>query len=68
MIVIVGAMAKMQVKLYQTIGGVMHLPKDERCPLEYQLQWCRFQTTVQHQNDLVGYRLASLLTAMNEVI
>ena len=65
---IIEAMAKMQARTYQTIGAVMHPPKDKPCPLEYQFQWCRIHTTVQHENESVRYSLASLLTIMNETI
>ena len=30
---IIEAMAKMQARTYQTIGAVMHPPKDKPCPL-----------------------------------
>ena len=69
MIAIVGAKAKMQAKMYQAFRAVvMHPPKDKRCPLEYRFQCCRVQTTILSQNDSVGYRSASLLTVINEVI
>ena len=64
----VEAMVMMPLRLYQTVGGVLHAPKDEQHPWEYQYQWRRVRPTIKHQHDSVGYRLASLLTAMNEAM
>ena len=62
-IAVVEAMAKMQARMYRKTAAVMHPPKDEQRPWEYQCQWCRVRPTIKHQHDPVGYMLASLLNS-----
>ena len=62
-IAVVDALAKMQARMYRKTPAVMHPPKDEQRPWEYQFRWCRVRPIIKHQYDLVGYSLASLLNS-----